>query len=67
MNPNNHAIRHFEMMRTLAADLEVLPAAILEHTYCDETFGSWLTTIRFKGHVFRLVYDGRDNEARTID
>ena len=63
MNPNDYTIRHLDTMRRFATELDALPAAILEHRYFSEVFGSWSTTIRFKGQVFRVAYDGRDGNV----
>jgi hypothetical protein len=60
MNPNGHAIQHFDDMRRLATELETLPATVLRHSYHAEAFGSWSMTMRFNGRVFRLSCDGRD-------
>ncbi len=47
-------------MARAAAVLKPLSAQVLEHSYQYEVFGSWYTTIRCRGRVFRVVFDGRE-------
>ncbi len=43
-----------------AEQLRPLPAQLLEHTYHYDAFGSWWTRVRYRGKVFRVVFDGCD-------
>jgi len=61
MESQDYPIAHFERMTCLAHALKKLPAQILEHRYSGESFGSWYMTLRHKGQVSQLVYDGRDD------
>jgi len=61
MEPQEFPTGHFEQMTKLARALTELPVQILGHEYSYESFGSWSLTLRHKGHVAQLVYDGRDD------
>jgi hypothetical protein len=61
MEPQEFPTAHFEQMTRLARALEELPVQILGHEYSYESFGSWSLTLRYKGRVAQLVYDGRDD------
>jgi hypothetical protein len=47
-------------MKKLAVELKSLPAQVLEHEYSYESFGSWSLTLRYRGQVFRLTFDGKE-------
>jgi hypothetical protein len=60
MDTQDFSIRHFEQMAEAAAALKALPAQVLSHSYHYEAFGSWNTAIRFRGRVFRAIFDGKE-------
>ncbi len=62
MEQQDFPIRHFENMSQLARSLKDLPAEVLEHQYSNQSFGSWMMTIRYKGHVLPVRFDGRESE-----
>jgi hypothetical protein len=62
MDARDHAIEHFSEMSRFAAALAGLPAQVLEHSYTYLSFGSWTVTFRHRGRLFRLHYDGREQE-----
>src|SRR5215467_2740325 len=64
MEPQEYAVRHFEAMAEVAADLRTLPSQILKHAYNYSAFGSWWTTLRRKGMTFRIVFDGKEQQLR---
>ena len=66
MSAREYPIRHFGEMKRLAEALDRLPAQILEHSYDYMSFGSWMLTFRYKGHIFRLTFDGKEHE-QTLD
>ena len=57
---DSYSIQHFKQIIQFATKLKELPAQIEEHSYSNESFGSWVTIIRCKGIRMRLVFDGRD-------
>jgi hypothetical protein len=58
MDAQDYPIRHFQEMDRLATTLKDLPAQVLDHAYFYEAFGSWSMTIRYKGCLLRLTFDG---------
>src|SRR5262245_45924260 len=64
MDPQDYPIRHFQEMERLGTVLKSLPAQVLNHDYCYESFGSWSMTIRYKGCHLRLIFDGKEREYR---
>jgi hypothetical protein len=62
MGARDHAVDHFSEMARFAASLADLPAQVLEHSFTYSSFGSWALTFRHRGRLFRLNYDGRDQE-----
>ncbi|MGH8619338.1 MAG: hypothetical protein ACREUW_16745 [Burkholderiales bacterium] len=70
MEEQYYPIVHFEAMVRLAQALKALPAQVLEQQYSYESFGSWCVTLRHRGNVSRLNYDGRDDRlsvCRSLD
>ena len=57
-----YPILHFQQMKELAIELEKLPAQIEDHKYYYNTFGSWETTLRYKGNQISIIYDGKEYE-----
>ena len=64
MQAQEYPVEHFRLMTRLAEDLRSLPAQIEEHEYSYSTFGSWCTTVRRRGHLFRIIFDGKELEVR---
>jgi len=64
MDAQDYPIRHFQEMDRLATTLKDLPAQVLDHAYFYEAFGSWSMTIRYKGCLLRLTFDGKEHEYR---
>jgi|SRR5688572_4880087 len=60
MEALDYPIEHFSLMRDFAGNLKAISAQILHHEYSYQSFGSWWMTLKHKGEVFRLVFDGRD-------
>jgi len=60
METQDYPVRHFRRMAELAAGLKSIPAQLLDHEYSSQSFGSWWTTLRCHGVVFRIVYDGKE-------
>jgi len=56
----DYPIAHFEFLSKLTNALDELPAQLLEHSYNSEHFGSWTFSVRYKGNVVRVSFDGRD-------
>ncbi len=64
MDAQKYPVRHFESMAELAEELRQLPAQVLGHAYHYSVFGSWWTTLRRKGIIFRIVFDGKEQHMR---
>jgi hypothetical protein len=64
MEAREDSRRHFQLMAKRAGDLATIPARILAHEYRHDAFGSWWTTVRRRGDVFRIVFDGKERELR---
>jgi hypothetical protein len=64
MEAREDSRRHFQLMAKLAGDLGTIPARILAHEYRHDAFGSWWTTVRRRGDIFRIVFDGKERELR---
>jgi len=62
MGARDHAIRHFDEMSRFAMSLADLPAQVLDHSYSYASLGSWTMTFRHKSRLFRLSYDGREQQ-----
>ena len=60
MDTQDFPIRHFDQMAGAARALKSLPAQVLVHSYHYEAFGSWNTTILYRGRALRAVFDGRE-------
>jgi hypothetical protein len=59
-----HPAEHFRLMVGLAEELRTVPAQIVKHAYHHDAFGSWCTTVRHRGLLFRIVFDGKERRAR---
>jgi hypothetical protein len=64
MEGQESPLRHFQLMVQVADHLRALPAQILEHHYQYDAFGSWWTTLKRRGQLFRVVFDGKERELR---
>jgi hypothetical protein len=62
MGARDQPVDHFSEMSRFAASLADLPAQVLEHSYNYLSFGSWTITFKHRSRLFRLSYDGRDQE-----
>jgi hypothetical protein len=60
----DHPVEHFRLMVGLAKELQTLPAQIVKHAYHHDAFGSWCTTVRRRGLLFRIVFDGKERRVR---
>lgn len=64
MEAQDYPVEHFRLMARLAEDLRALPAQIVEHAYHHDALGSWFTTVRRHGRIFRIVFDGKEGQVR---
>lgn len=62
LHSDDDHIRHLESLIRLVRMLRGLPARLEDHEYSYASFGSWWVRVRFRGILFRLVFDGRDRE-----
>ena len=62
LHSDKYPIRHLENLIRLAGMLKSLPAQLEDHEYSYTSFGSWWANVRFRGILFRIVFDGRDRE-----
>jgi hypothetical protein len=63
LRSQDYPIRHLENLIRLARMLKSLPAQLEEYEYSYSSFGSWWASVRFRGILFRIVFDGRDREC----
>lgn len=63
MVAQEHPVEHFRLTVRLAEDLRALPAQIVKHAHEYDAFGSWGTTVRRRGQVFRIAFDGKERRA----
>jgi len=62
-SPSGSAEAHFRLILELIERLRLLPAELREHTYSDDSFGSWTATLLYKGTMVRIVCDRREREV----
>lgn len=61
MDGIDYPIEHFSLMAELGSNLKAVSAQILSHEYAYQSFGSWWITLKHKGDLYRLLFDGRDS------
>jgi hypothetical protein len=62
LHAGDYQIRHLQNLIRLVGMLRSLPARLEDHEYSYTSFGSWWANVRFRGILFRIVFDGRDRE-----
>jgi hypothetical protein len=64
MDVHDYTAEHFKLMTDLALWLPDICAQLKEHTYSYKFFGSWWFTFAKAGRMYRVIYDGKENELR---
>lgn len=60
--PNESAVAHLSAMVDLVGRAGGIPAEVREHSHSYDSFGSWSVVLRCKGHVMRVLWNGKAAE-----